>query len=140
LKFIIIAYLKGWHTGEGIRYEAPRQFQDILRAQQLVGWSRFFEGWLVQSWRKQQQRYYAIIGSALTGHRWATAIIYKLWGIAWDMWEHRNGILHDMENLITRSMGIQLKARVSRVYTDLSSRALQHNDRHLVHCEDIFTR
>jgi hypothetical protein len=52
LKFIIIAYLKGWHTGEGIRYEAPRQFQDILRPQQLVGWSRFFEGWLVQSWRE----------------------------------------------------------------------------------------
>jgi hypothetical protein len=30
-------------------------------------------------------------------------------------------------------MIIQLNARVSRVYIDLSSRALQHNDRHLVH-------
>jgi hypothetical protein len=30
-------------------------------------------------------------------------------------------------------MGIQLNARVSRVYTDLSSRALRHNNRHLVH-------
>jgi hypothetical protein len=49
------------------------------------------------------------------------------------MWEHRNGILHNNKNLITRSMVVQLNARVSRVYTDLSSRALGHNDHHLVH-------
>jgi hypothetical protein len=133
LKFLIITYLKGWYSGDGIQYEAPRQFHAILQAQQLVGWSRFFEGWLVKAWRVQQQRYYDLIKSAHTGRRWATAIVLKLWGIAWDMWEHRNGILHDKENLITRSMGIQLNARASRIYTDLSSRALRHNDRHLVH-------
>jgi hypothetical protein len=44
-----------------------------------------------------------------------------------------NGILHENENLVTRSMTIQLNARVSRVYTDLSSRALRHNDRHLLY-------
>jgi hypothetical protein len=133
LKYLIITYLKGWRSGEGIQYEAPRQFHAILQAQKLVGWSSFFEGWLVTAWSQQQQRYYDISKSARTGRRWATAIIQKLWDIAWDMWEHRNGMLHEKESLITRSMGIQLNARVSRIYTDLSSRSLCHNDRHLMH-------
>jgi len=82
---------------------------------------------------EQKNRYYKIIRSHRTGRCWTVAILQKLWNIAWDMWEHRNGILHEQENLVTRSMIIQLNARVSRVYIDLSLRALRHNDRHLVH-------
>jgi hypothetical protein len=26
-----------------------------------------------------------------------TELIKKLWGVAWDLWEHRNGILHKTE-------------------------------------------
>ena len=104
-----------------------------MQAQQLVGWRRFFEGWLVQAWSRHQQQYYDTNKSLRTGRGWTTAIIQKLWNIAWDMWEHRNGILHDKENLITRSMVAQLNARVSQVYTDFSSQALGHNDHHLVH-------
>jgi predicted alpha/beta hydrolase len=57
----------------------------------------------------------------------------KLWNIAWDLWEHRNGILHEGGNLITQSMTVQLNARVSWFYNDLSSRALRQYDRYLVH-------
>jgi hypothetical protein len=49
------------------------------------------------------------------------------------MWEHRNGVIHDTENIVTRPMVIHLNDRVSKVYNDLSSRVLRHNDRHLVH-------
>jgi hypothetical protein len=74
-----------------------------------------------------------VIKSSRTGRRWATAVIEKLWNIAWDIWEHRNGILHRQENLVAQSLIIQLNARVSRTYTELSSRTLRHNDRHLVY-------
>jgi hypothetical protein len=32
-----------------------------------------------------------------SGYRWLSALICKLWQVAWDMWEHRNGIFHDKE-------------------------------------------
>ena len=136
LAHIVSLYLRSWRTGEAITYEPPREFHALLQAQSAVGWGRFFEGWVVLQWTEQQHQYYKVIRSHRTGRRWTIAILQKLWNTAWDMWEqweHQNGILHEQENLVTRSMIIQLNARVSRVYIDLSSRALRHNDRHLVH-------
>jgi hypothetical protein len=67
-----------------------------------------------------------------TGKRWAIALIQKMWDTAWDLWEHRNGVLHEKDNLVIQSMGIHLNQRVTRVYLALCSRPLQTNDRHLV--------
>ena len=33
-----------------------------------------------------------------SSHRWTTALIQKLWDVAWDLWEYRNGIVHSNEN------------------------------------------
>jgi hypothetical protein len=45
-----------------------------------------------------QKRYYWTIPRCMkTGQRWIAAIIKKLWGTAWSLWEHRNGILHYSE-------------------------------------------
>jgi len=133
LAYIIGLYLRSWRTGEIITYEPPREFLALIQAQSDVGWDKFCEGWVVPQWTELQHRFYTILRSQRTGRRWTIAILQKLWNIAWDMWEHRNGILHENENLVTRSMTIQLNARVSRVYTDLSLRALRHNNRHLVY-------
>jgi hypothetical protein len=114
LSRILIDYLKGWYSGEGITYEAPREFQNLVNAQKKIGGSRFFEGWLVEYWATIQQRYYSIIRSSRTGKCWAIAIIQKFWDTAWDMWDNRNGILHETENVVTRTMGIHLNRKVSR--------------------------
>jgi len=133
LQHIITFYLHSWWSGETTSYEAPTAFYELLQEQQQIGWDRFFEGWWSEKWASIQQQYYNLGKSTRTGRRWATAIVMKLWNIAWDLWEHRNGILHEKENLITQSMTVQLNARVSWVYNDLSSRALRQYDRHLVH-------
>jgi len=129
---ILLSYLKGWRSGVGIQYVAPRAFQELVLAQESIGWGRLFEGWLVQQWVVYQQRFYPITKSNRTGLRWAMAILQKLWNTAWDMWEHRNGILHQKEYIVTQTMILQLNARVSRVFNDLNSRTLRHNDQHLV--------
>ena len=133
LLHIILVYLRGWRSGEGPQYVPPLVFQTLVEEQGRVGWSRFFEGWLVQQWSSCQQRYYQTCKSKRTGRRWTIEVIKKLWDIAWDLWEHRNGVLHETENLVTRSMAAQLDAKVSRIYNDLYSRALRNYDRHLVH-------
>jgi len=61
------------------------------------------------------------------------ALIQKLWETAWDLWEHRNGLAHEQENLVTRSMGIHLNNRIARLFNDLCSRPIKSQDRHLVH-------
>ncbi|MFN9980554.1 MAG: hypothetical protein ACK53Y_11590, partial [bacterium] len=131
LTYIILVHLRGWWSGEHVTYIPPREFQDLLHDQQTIGWRRFFEGWFAYSWAEMQQRYYNLLRSSRTGRRWASAIVLKLWNIAWDMWEHRNGILHETENLVTRAMQTQLNAKVTRVYLNLSSQLLRHNDCHL---------
>jgi hypothetical protein len=130
---IIVEYLKGWRTNEGISYVPPREFQELVQQQQLVGWGRFFEGWLVKLWAIKQHNYYKTRRSNRSGRRWASAIILKLWNTAWDVWEHRNAVLNDQENSVTQLMHNQLNARVSRAYNDLYSRTLQQHNRHLVH-------
>ncbi len=67
------------------------------------------------------------------GKRWAIALIKKLWETAWDLWEHRNGILHEQENIVSRSMGMHLNHRISRVYQNLRSRPIRIHNKHLVH-------
>ena len=46
-------------------------------------------------WAKVQGDYYKWIGLKKTGRRWAVALIKKLWEVAWDKWECRNGALHN---------------------------------------------
>jgi hypothetical protein len=120
LAHVISSYLKSWSSDSGIQYSAPREFQMLILAQSGVGWRQFFKGWWVMHWASLQYRYYTIIKSTRTGNRWVSAIIQKLWNIAWDLWEHWNGILHKNENQVTRSMTLQLNSRVSQVYKDLS--------------------
>jgi hypothetical protein len=36
-----------------------------------------------------------------------TALIQKLWDVAWDMWDHRNRVLHDQEHSVARDLQIQ---------------------------------
>jgi hypothetical protein len=56
----------------------PLAFQTLVEDQGHVGWSRFFEGWLVHQWTICQQRYYQICNSKRTGRRWTIEVIKKL--------------------------------------------------------------
>ena len=38
------------------------------------------------------------IGSRQTGRRWMIACIKKLWEVAWDLWDHRNRVVHDQRD------------------------------------------
>ena len=46
-------------------------------------------------WRDVQQRYFESLGKRNTGRRWIQSLIIKSWEVSWNMWEHRNGVLHN---------------------------------------------
>lgn len=62
--------------------------------QNMIGWAYVIEGWICKSWRYKQAQSLQQINSAKSSLRWATALIQKLWDIAWDLWEHCNDIEH----------------------------------------------
>mgnify|MGYP003519673277 CR=1 FL=1 len=72
--------------------------QDALHAQDAIGWDNFFEGCIAKEWEQVQDAHYKWCRSRKSGRRWTIALIQKLWDVAWDLWEHRNGIVHAKEN------------------------------------------
>ena len=97
VRLLIVTALKAWQDGTPMTYtpiQAP-----LWESQQQIGWASFAMGWISVQWSVVQDEFYKSIGRKNTGRRWAKELIKKLWGISWDMWEHRNGILHDSENL-----------------------------------------
>jgi hypothetical protein len=48
-----------------------------------------------------------------TGKRWVIALIRKLWLVAWDLWEHRNGILHAQTSTISDKQTQTVNRKVS---------------------------
>lgn len=129
---LLLQYIKGWRSGSGIECDDAGSFREAVMNQEYIVWSRVLEGWLAKDWSEIQKRYYQLIRSRKMGKRWVMALIRKLWETAWDLWEHRNGILHEQENTVTRSMGVQLNQRITRVYVQLSLTPLRFNDCHIL--------
>ena len=65
-----------------------------IQAQDLLGWQNFLDGLLTPEWESVQSTYLTWINSKQTGKRWVEALITKVWDVAWDQWQHRNGIAH----------------------------------------------
>jgi hypothetical protein len=91
---VIIEGLNGWRQGVETRYNSRFSAEQAADLQTEMGWKHFFEGRLHKQWRLLQERYFLRLSIRRSGKRWAGAIIKKLWDIAWDLWEQRNGILH----------------------------------------------
>ena len=72
--------------------------RDTVNAQEKVGWRSFLEGFPVRGWAEVQQRYYEWIRCKNSGERWLASLIQKVWDVAWDMWDHRNSVLHGNES------------------------------------------
>ncbi len=75
--------------------------EELLEGQAAIGWRQFFKGWLSREWKKAQQAYYTSMKSLWTSGRWTVTLIKKLWDIAWELWEHQNGILHEAHNVVS---------------------------------------
>jgi hypothetical protein len=71
-----------------------RRMQKASKHQDLIGWTNFMIGRMAHEWEVAQQCYYDWLGRRKTGRRWLVAITVKLLNLSWDMWDHRNKILH----------------------------------------------
>ena len=118
----IISRLRSWRNSS-----EPETFtgisltvQSLVTKQDAIGWEAAFRGCWSKGWAKAQERYFLSTNSKRTGERWLAALINKLWLVAWDMWEHRNGILHDREQgQLAQSYRRQIQQEYSKGFRGL---------------------
>ena len=60
------------------------------------------------------------------------ALIKKQWDTAWDLWEHRNGVLHEEQNEVVALETRRINRNISEAFTTLSSLPLPVHDRHII--------
>jgi hypothetical protein len=97
----IIEYLDSWRNDTSpTTYISQAWMRSVFAGQSPLGWRNMLEGFLTVTWQTTQKTYFARLGSARSPKRWTIALIQKMWEVAWNMWEHRNGILHDKEQSI----------------------------------------
>jgi hypothetical protein len=92
---------------------------DLISAQDTVGWRNFMEGGILQEWAAKQQEYYDWLQKRNTGKRWITTLIKKLWEISWNMWEQRNGELKNPASPANLREHARINAAIKREYQDL---------------------
>jgi hypothetical protein len=132
LQLSLITNLHQWY--QGIPFPNDRTTWE--KTQDSAGWDFLLEGCFVSTWADSQQQYFTIMGRKSSGKRWLTSLIKKLLDIAWDLWEHRNGIEHINDRA---SLEIKLNEKIEEEirqgfqnlpqhkYGDLySSRELEH--------------
>ncbi len=83
-------------------------------------------------WSSAQQAYYTLMKSRRTGKRWVVSLIKKLCNIAWDLWEHQNGILHTETNLVSDAELRTLDRKIRSTFLQLQPMWLSAQDRHLL--------
>jgi hypothetical protein len=89
--------LQGWRSGVDHVFNTTTTAGILGNMQNNMGWKHFFEGRMHTAWREHQTNHQRTTGTSNTGRRWVGALVRKLHDIAWDLWEHRNGILHNKE-------------------------------------------
>ena len=67
------------------------------RTQAELGWGAAIFGFWAPEWAEVQDVYFRFLGKRNSGRRWLALLIAKVWDVAWDLWEHRNGIFHAAE-------------------------------------------
>jgi hypothetical protein len=111
---LIIEGLSRWRTGDTtpICVSGISWIQELERQQNRCGWRNFFEGFLISDWHDAVKQYLARLHSRKSPRRWISALIRKMWLIAWDLWEHRNGFLHDKEcSILVSQLDSQITAQ-----------------------------
>lgn len=95
----IIQNMQRWREGEApMENHQTSTVRQALQEQSVLGWRSFIEGLPSKKWaeaqathaqrRKQRQQRFS-------PGQWASRLIRWVWEIPWQMWEHRNNILHE---------------------------------------------
>ncbi len=113
---LLAAILWGLNQWQEPQWGADSPTGQFFLDQMVIGWDRFLDGWLAKSWRAHQEGVWQNVKSRRSGRRWVAELIKKLWNVSWDMWAHRNGILHQSPVARQDILEKQVNDQISALY------------------------
>ena len=72
-------------------------FMAALAEQDTIGWKNFADGFVTKLWIPIQTAHYRRIRSRKHGVSWMTKVLRKSHELVWRQWDHRNDILHRVD-------------------------------------------
>ena len=127
----IVAGLQHWRNGTDNDIPTEGSTQYALAQQTDIGWGNLLEGWISSEWAIAQQTYYDSIHSRRSGTRWASSLLRRIWMISWEMWDHRNTVLHQQENVVSNIHESLLHRKIQRMHSKLGQLSLRVKDSYL---------
>ena len=96
----IITGLQTWRDNQPARFRRFNlpHLNKAVTVQAQLGWQGFLHGFTAVHWAIAQHNFLQFKSSKLTGKRWISALIKKLWETIWALWRYRNGLVHNATN------------------------------------------
>ena len=110
-------------------YETDHEFQHAAREQDEIGWINIFKGHLTKKWSALQMKHFCrMYKNPPSLHHWSKSIVRKLYDVAYEMWMHRNNIVHEKyEDHLNKKASEQLHQDISMEFRKGSKRILQQH-------------
>ena len=93
----------------------PRTFRALTQQLEL-GWFALLCGYITSDLSQAQHNYFRYTQWKKHGDTWAKQLSIKLWSITFNIWKHRNNVLHDTEAIHQLSGMEILKQSITAVY------------------------
>ena len=127
--FVTEQHLLAWRENTTVPNSLyiPPELRELISAQSTLGWTAFHFGRVAIQWQ------YCTTSTDKYNNpkRWVYALIQKLCLTVWNMWDHRNTVLHDPAGRVRMTETIQLNARIRYEYM-LGSFDLDPEDQQLL--------
>ena len=88
------------------------ELQVLFEAQEKLGWTAFCVGRISNQWAQ----YTTATDSHNNPKRWTHLLIQKLCLTIWQMWDHRNSVLHDPSGRVQQQEHLQINAQIRVQY------------------------
>ena len=95
-----------------------------MERQQTIGLHAFMCGFLCLDWVSLQSIYLQQTGLKQYAKRWATQLIGKLIDIIFNIWDHRNEVLHKKDNNIKEQKHEEMNRTIEQLFSDLPNMRL----------------
>ena len=112
--FITDQYLRSWREDlpSPTNLSIPHELTELFQCQQQLGWTAFCLGRVAIEW----QQCTTSVDAHNNPKRWVRALIQKLFLTIWNMWDHRNTVLHDPNGRILSREHEQVNAKIRLEY------------------------
>ena len=98
IRWTIYSQVRAWMTNTiPTQRVIPQELRAAVRAQHSLGWNQFMKGRIVKDWAPIQEADFTRRRLRNSGKTWSAGLTSAIWELAWQMWDHRNEILHNTD-------------------------------------------